>query len=628
MSGIAGILHLDGAPASADALDAMAAASAPFIGPDGVGAWRSGPVGMLRFHAATTPEAVGEVQPFRNPDSGNAICFDGRIDNRADLLARLDRAAAADAPDCAIVLALFDRFGDAMLDMLVGDYALAIWSERRRRLFCARSPLGWRPFLWTCDGRRFGFASQPRTLVEGLGLERRLNEGAIGEYLSARFVTQTETFWQDVNRLAAGGALAVEDGRVRLWQWFRGPFEDKSGASEAELVERFRSLFDAALVSAMRSDRPVLSQLSGGLDSSSVVCRATQLHRAGAIDRQVIPVSVRYPGAPQDETKWSSMVERELGIEAVVATPDPLDLDAQRRFCAETYHLPLRPNVMTAMTRIMRAHDARILLTGEGGDDWLYGSHGHWPDLLLRGKWPTALGEAFATNARRLPGALRLLAAHGAGPIFSRRQRESALRPHLDFSAEPPPWIGKDWARRTGLAERWRNDPLPVDLPSYAQRQRYQVYWFSRRHVNWDNVLAFVDSNGIELRHPLHDLRLTKFLMGVDGGMLWRGPTRKYLLRQAMRGVLPEGIRTRSDKANFVLTILDAACERLREHPFEQHYSVRMGWVDPVLLADAQARFVAWRDAGSRREEVPKAPYNAVWFTLALDLWLENAFGI
>lgn len=628
MSGIAGILHLDGAPAGRDELDAMTAASAPFVGPAGVGTWHSGPIGMLRFHAVTTPEAEGEVQPWRNPASGSTICFDGRIDNRDELLARLDRRAGSDEPDSAIVLALFDRLGDAMLDTLVGDYALAIWSASRRRLLCARSPLGWRTFQWTCDNRRFAFASQPRTLVEGLSLERRLNEGAIAEYLSARFVTQTDTFWQGVYRLAAGGALAIEDGRLTQWQWFRGPFEDWSRASEADHIEQFRARFDTALVAAMRSSGPVLSQLSGGLDSSSVVCRATQLHRAGVIERQIVPVSVRYPGAPQDETKWSSIVERELGIEAEVATPDHLDFDEQRRFCAETYHLPLRPNVMTAMNRVMRGHGARVLLTGEGGDDWLRGTHGHWPDLLQQMRLPTLFSEAVRGQGHRLPGALRSMLGESAGAILSPRLRDRALRVHLDFSLDPPSWIRADWAKRTDLSDRWRQDALPVELPSYAQRQRYQVYWFSRRHINWDNVLAFVDSEGIELRHPLHDLRLTSFLMGAAGGMLMRGTTRKYLLRQAMRGVLPEEIRTRPDKANFVITILDAISERLREHPIEDHYSVQMGWIDPTLLVEAHAQFLAWRDAGSHAADMPRSPLNVLWFVLALDLWLENAFGI
>ncbi len=627
MSGISGLVLLDGSPVTPAALDAMVAAT-PHIGPDGLDSWMSGPAGMIRFHHATTPEAVGEIQPFRHPQSGSTICFDGRIDNRAELLALLDRKTDSPEPDCAIVLALFDRFGDAFLDHLVGDYAFAIWSERTHRLFCARSPLGWRTFLWTHDHRRFGFASQPRTLIEGLQIERRLNEGAIGEYLAARFVTQSETLWKGVNRLPGGAALSLEHGRVRTWQWHKGPFEDWSGKSEAEHVERFRALFDQALISSMRSSTPVMSQLSGGLDSSSVVCRATELHRAGRIDRQVGALTVRYPGQPQDESEWSGAVETHLGITADVATPDHFSFDQQRRWCAETLHLPLRPNVMTAMAAPMRRHNARVLLTGEGGDDWLRGTHGHWPDMVLRGQWWRLLREG--TEKRRvanLPGALKGLLLESVGPIVSPRLRERALRLHLDFSYDIPAWIRPDWAKRIDLADRWRQDELPVALPSYAQRQRYQVYSFGRRHVNWDNVLAYVDSQGIEVRHPLHDLRLTSFLMGAAGDLLLRNVQKKYLLRQAMRGTLPEVVRTRLDKANFAATLIDAVEQRLRERKPEDLLGVQMGWVDGKMIAAAHDAHLAWRDAGFPRD-LPQIHYGSVWFTVATDLWLEHAFKL
>jgi asparagine synthase (glutamine-hydrolysing) len=618
---------LDGAPVTQLVLDAMIAAT-PHIGPDGVGTWFSGPACMIRFHHATTPEAVGETQPLPHPASGNTIAFDGRIDNRPELLSLLDRRIDSPEPDCALVLALFERFGDGFLDRLVGDYAFAIWTEPRRRLFCARSPMGWRTFLWTQDRHRFGFASQPRTLIEGLSVERRLNEGAIGEYLSARFVTQTETLWHGVSRLDQGGALALEDGRVRTWHWHKGPFEDWSDRSEADHVERFNALFDQALASSMRSAAPVMSQLSGGLDSSSVVCRATELHRAGRIDRQVVPITVRYPGQPHDESEWSGAVEAKTGVAADVATPDHFNLDAQRSWCAETLHLPLRPNVMTAMAAPMRMRGARVLLTGEGGDDWLGGSHGHWPDLVMRGQWLRLLHEA--TEKRplaRYPGALKGVLLEGVGPIVSTRRREHALRPHLDFNYAIPPWIKPDWAQRIGLADRWRADAMPVDLPNYAQRQRYHVYTLARRHVNWDNVLALAGSMGIEVRHPLHDLRLTSFLMGAAGGVLQRDIQKKYLLREAMRGTLPETVRTRTGKANFVSTLFDAVSERFRERRPEDLLGVRMGWVDGAMLATAHQEHLAWRDAGFPRP-VPKIFYSPVWFTIAMDLWLEHAFGL
>jgi asparagine synthase (glutamine-hydrolysing) len=627
MNGIAGIVMLNGSPTDAT-LERMIA-STPHIVREDAGVWRSGPVGLLRFPYATTPEAVGEVQPWRHPDTGDMICFDGRIDNRPELLSLLGRNPGSPEPDCAIVLALFVRFGDDFLERLTGDYALAIWSDAQRRLLCARCPMGWRTLLWTQDATRFAFASQPRTLVDGLALERRLNEGAVGEYLSARFVSQTDTFWQSVNRLPNGSALALEDGRVRTWHWHKGPFEDWSGQSEAEHVERFSALFDEALVRSTRSNGPVVAHLSGGLDSSSVLCRAAELHAAGRIDRMPDALTVRYEGGAQDEREWAEAVERHLGISATIVPPHRLSFDEQRAWCAETLHLPLRPNVTTASVAPMQALGARVLLTGEGGDDWLRGTNGHWPDMVLRGQWPKLLREATAGRPlTRMPGAIRGMLTGGLGPIVSKRLRERTLRPHLDFGYEPPEWIRPEWARRIGLAERWRADALPVDLPSYAQRQRYQVYAFGRRHVNWDSTLAYVGSKGIELRHPLHNLRLTEFLMGASGGVLLKGAQKKHLLREAMRGTLPEAVRVREGKANMVAAIADAVSERFRERRPEDLLAVKMGWVDGRMLADSHAENAAWCAAGCPRDRLPKMHYGPVWFTIAVDLWLEHAFKI
>ncbi|MEZ0243751.1 MAG: hypothetical protein ACAH11_10280, partial [Sphingomonas sp.] len=231
MSAIAGVVFADGRDVTA-ALLAGIVRAATTRGFDGVSEWHSGPAGLIRFHHATTPEAVGEAQPLAGP-SGAVIAFDGRLDNRADLLALLgDRGRSlAAAPDVDIALALFEARGEAMLDALVGDWAIAVWQPDPRRLFLARSPGGWRPLLWTFDGTRFAFATEPRALVVGLGLERRLNEAAIGEMIAARFVSYTETFWDGIQRLGQGAALVFEKGAVRGWQWHGHAFEDQSRLS-------------------------------------------------------------------------------------------------------------------------------------------------------------------------------------------------------------------------------------------------------------------------------------------------------------------------------------------------------------------------------------------------------------
>jgi asparagine synthase (glutamine-hydrolysing) len=634
LGGIAGLVLHDGRAAT-PLLDRISAqlASSGGTADATIGKWCSGAAGLIHVPLAATPQAVRETQPFVSPRSGTVICFDGRLDNRDELLSRLPagRARLADAPDCAIALALFEHHGESFLDQLVGDFALAIWQPETRRLFCARSPLGWRPFLWTHDRGTFAFATEPRPLIEGLGLPRRPNEGAIGEYLALRFVTQTETLWDGINRLPQGAALSLQDGRVRTWHWHKGSFEDLVDLSDDEHVERFRALLDQSLIACMRSATPVASHLSGGLDSSSIVCRLTELHRAGRVGSQVRPISARFPGEPHDETEWSSAVEAHLGIDAMVVTPRPYDWDAARAWCAETLHLPLRANalgVTIAVCQRLRRDGMRVLLTGEGGDDWMLGSHAHWPDLLLGGRWLRLAREGLGQGSRwSFKGQLKSLVVESAGPLLFKAQREQLLRPHLQLTDAVPSWIDPAWARRVGLAERWRADALPIALPGFAQKTRYQVFALARRHVNFDNVLAYVSRQGIELRHPFHDRRLTQFFMGAAGGVLMRDGWRKHLLREAMRGTLPEKVRTRRSKANFVVPGIEAVAQRFRERAPSELMPVKLGWVDGKQIARAHDAYAAWQRAGAQ-PPFPHVSFGAVWGAVAIDLWLEHALGI
>jgi len=630
MSAIAGAILTDGRDISEAMLARIAEAAAP-RGFDGISRWYAGPAGMIRFHHATTPENAGEKQPLAGPSA--VIAFDGRLDNRADLLALLGERGRTliAAPDVDIVLALFEIRGERLLDDLVGDWAFAIWQPDARRLFCGRSQGGWRPFLWTYDGKTFGFATEPRALVVGLGLDRRLNEGAIGEMISARFVTDTDTFWGGIQRLGQGSALVLENGKVRTWHWHQGPFEDFSRRSEADHVDRFKELLDQALIASMRSNTGVTGHLSGGLDSSTVIARLTELHRAGKVDRQVTALSARFPGEAQDETKWSSAVEAHLGITARVTARDPYSLDEARQWTASSYQLPLRPNIYDAITagvRIQRAEGERVLLTGEGGDDWLSGNFGYLPDMLLRGDLFGLMREAltqFPNEPRHV--ALRRTGFLAGAPVFSRAYRDKFIRPHLNFRPLLPDFIRPEWARSIGLADRWRAIPFPVNPPRFAQKQRYGVFIQARRHINHDPVMAYAEANGIEIRNPLQDKRLTHFLIGASGRMLRRNGERKYLLREAMRGTLPELVRTRQDKAIFITGLIDAIAERFRECPPQQMLPAKLGWVDGDKLEAMFAPAKQWRDAGSQGV-LTRAPLGPVWFIVAMDMWLQQAFGL
>jgi asparagine synthase (glutamine-hydrolysing) len=630
MSAIGGIVDW-GKGIDRSMLAAMIASAPGSASADGA-AWNDRTAGLLHVALATTPEAAHETQPYRDPRSGMAICFDGRINNRDEVRALIGRdAPPANAPDCTIVLAAWQRMGEHLLDRLVGDYAFGIWSPAIRQLVCARSPVGWRPLLWTTTADGVAFATEPAMLIRGLGLPREIDEGAIGEFLSSRFVSETDSFWKGVQRLPPGYLLTAGPYGTRVRRWLEGPFEDFSRRSDGDHIARFNELFDQALIAANRSSGPVAAHLSGGLDSSSIICRSHQLVQTGAISVMPRALSARFPGEQCDEGKWIAAVEAQCGIRSQTVVGARYDWSAAATWSAQTLHLPLRPNTtgtIIASCERLRADGVSVLLNGEGGDDWLSGDFAHFPDLVRAGRLPTLLREGLSAGSGATLGQrLRWTISSGFGPLVSDRRRSRLLRPHLDFASAAPAWISPDWARQINLADRWRQTPSPPALANLAQQQRYAVYSLPRRHVNADNVLCYAASRGVELRSPLHDFRLTRFLMGAAGGMLRRNGVRKHLLREAMRGTLPELVRQRDDKANMSVLVYDAVADRLRDRPIAELSCVRAGWVDATWLKQVEAEHAGWRANGAIGKP-PLSPYNPVWSAVAIDLWLEQAAGI
>src|SRR5262249_10502676 len=162
---------------------------------------------------------------------------------------------------------------------------------------------------------------------------------------------------------------------------------------------------------------------------------------------------------------------------------------------------------------------------------------------------------------------------------------------------------------------------LPVELDTAWQRQRYAPYVLARRHVNVDNVVAFASTQGVELRHPLHDLRLTEYLLSAPGGLFLRGGRRKHLLREAMRGVLPDAVRLRDPKPNFTTPFVAALLAKVSSEDVDRLQAVQRGWIDGRRLAAYLSVYRQWNERG-RRDPLPVQPLAPVWSAVAIDLWL------
>src|SRR5262249_11715984 len=198
------------------------------------------------------------------------------------------------------------------------------------------------------------------------------------------------SIWKGIYRLQPGTSLSIkQQGVPCIRRWHEGPFPELKLRSDEEYYECFRELFDQALKACLRSSTPVFVQLSGGLDSSSVVCRAAQLYQKGIVDKLVQPISAVFPGKTHDESDYINMVAEKSGVESKRFVPGIYDWDEHLAWAKDAFHLPLRPNsnLMESLAAKLPEYGSLVLLTGEGGDDWLVGSFSHFPDLLKEGRF-------------------------------------------------------------------------------------------------------------------------------------------------------------------------------------------------------------------------------------------------
>lgn len=628
MSGITGLLNLDGSPADRSLVSRMTNRLA-HRGPDGSDVWFSGPLGMAHLRLHSTSESLFEYQPLTNSSGTLCLTLDGRIDNRDELCRLLaDESRLGDPPtDAQLLLLAYERWGTACPERIVGDFAFALWDRHNRQLFCARDVLGTRPLFYAHHRRRFLWASEPRALLEDPGVRTAPDEGMIGEYLAAAITSNRDTLFQEIKRLPPAHCLTIHPNRpddpIRIWQfWDIDPNRRIRYRRNEDYAAHFLDLFRDAVRGSLRSHRPVRAELSGGLDSSSIVAIACSLIREGsATSPGFETLSLTFPGKACDETSYIlDMMHRWRlrGTLEVVPDSDPHDYPLQVR---EDLDLPDYPNGMMSMGLLAKARDkgAIVVLNGAGGDEWLGGSYYHYADLLRSGRllglmrrlWDDRKAVSIAFPSCSI---LRL----GLWPNLPRSLR-IGIRAVLGRKGLPR-WIVPDFARRIGLLDRLSIEPRPRRCGTFAQEDLYRTLWSgwqAQGNEAGDRALARC---GIEQRSPFNDRRIIEFAFAIPEEQRWRHGQPKFLLRQAMKGILPESVRKRNTKADFSHVFVQALRSQGGARLFESLQTERLGWIDGEEIRRMYRRMDEAYRAGDQRYTSETWP---LWMVYGIELWLH-----
>lgn len=632
MSGIAGVWHLDGVPIEESLLTRMAAPIS-HRGPDGIGYLARESVGMVNFHCWTTPESVGETLPLTDATNSLSLCFHGRLDNRDELIAALTPGGAVfrTKTDAEIVLHAYELWGENCPARIVGEFAFVIWDARRQQLFCARDVSGWKPFFYFKDRNRFLWASEFPPFFAADDALRQPNEGKIAEFLSGLMVSRDETFYQGIMRLPPAHSLIVTRESTRLTRyWGLDTIQDVRYRSDDEYADQFLDLLQRAVKCQMRVHGRLGAQLSGGLDSTSVVAVAWSL--LGEQRSGFEAFSLSFPGADFDETGYIQNAVTHYGLSAHLIDPrvsNPPDL---RAFARRYQDIPDYPNGTMEIPLFEMARDRgfRVLLTGHGGDDWFTGSSYHYADLL-RGLKLVELYRQFRADTE-VVGIVsfprHVLLHRGFLPLLPpsiyriqrRIRRRIRRRP---FQARP--WMNPEFVERVNLAERVRTEPFWLENRHHFARS----HLFGSATGAWaahgfEMEERFAAQFNIELRHPFRYRPLIEFGLGIPEEQRWRGSITKYVLRQAMQGLLPETVRQRRTKAEFS-GLIPPAIEALGGVRFLESLTIEQrGWVlgDPMRTV-YHDMLNLWRS----KDETYRSLAWKLWMVIAVEIWYRECFG-
>jgi asparagine synthase (glutamine-hydrolysing) len=630
MSAIAVVLNLDGRPASAATLERMLAA-VPHRARDGCGRMVRGPIAMGHGALHTTPQARIESQPHCDESGELWLTLDGRVDNREQLARELTAAGAAPRADtdAELVLRACQVWGDDAPRRIIGDFAFALWDARRRRLLCARDPLGVKCLYYHAGARLLACASEPRQLLADPRVPRKPNEGMIGEIATQMPASREETLFAHILRLPPRHALVAGDDGVSIRRYYEpNLLHEIRHRTDEEYAAHFRELFEEAVRCRLRASATVASDLSGGVDSSSVVATAVGLLRAGRARARLETFSVLSPHPRADERIFVREIERALEIRTHELAPAELDRDAVVAQVLGSRDLPDFPNAALGDydAALVGLGDTRVLLTGIGGDEWLNGSAYAYADDLRRLDLASVVrrlrARAGARGGALSAAALGELLMRGVWPLLPDAAR-GALRRLLRRGARHLFPLAPEFARRIDLEARVRAEEVPPDFSSLAQRDVYRSFASGAITYSIEMTERWAALRGLEARHPLCDRRIVEFALAVPEEQRARGGLTKFVLRGAMRGRLPDRVRLRRTKGDYSDCYVAALESMGGARNFERMETVRMGWFDAAALRDGYESMLRAYRAG--RPGAFERVY-ALWMALAIEMWFNSVF--
>lgn len=611
MCGIVGVRRFDGAPVPETLLRAMTA-KLSHRGPDGVGYWTHGSIG-LGHRRLSIIDVAGSLQPMSSHDGHCHVTFNGEIFNYQALRKQLHYPFRTHG-DTEVLLALFHAGGPSGVERLQGQFAYAAYDQRSDDLWLFRDRLGVLPLYYYEDAEMLAFASEVKGLVPALPRPLSVDESSLGDYLGQRAVPAPHTLFKGIRKLRQAHGLRVGPRAVgELRRYWSMPAVTSGPDDPAAAVDAVAGALVASVESALVADVPVGSYLSGGVDSSLIVAIMSKLRHGEGVET----FSAGFGDDRHDELPYAREVSRLLGTTHHEVTVTPSDFESLWRLLTWHRDAPVSEPADVAVFKLasLARQHVKVVLSGEGSDELFagYPKYRFAPMAAVADWIPTAVRTPlFGGLERLLParaGQLRIaLRAMAAGNSDERTQAWFA--PFTE--AERLALLGH--ARRHG-----QPDVLSAASGDLVRRMLYVDChgWLADNLLERGDRMSMAAS--LELRPPFLDHRMVELAFSLPTSVKVRKGRTKWVVKEVARQYLPDTIVDRR-KVGFRVPLDTWFRGHLRELAFDLLLSPQ-SFVGAVLDRSVVKELLESHERGRRNEEI------RIWTLLCLEVWHEVFFG-
>lgn len=557
MCGIAGIIQPDGQPVNQEELQQMID-RLHHRGPDANGVLPSGSVGFAHSRLSIV-DLSGGLQPMQSSDGSLTITFNGEIYNHIELRSQLKSKGYQfrTHSDTEVILYMYAEYGTECVQQFNGQWAFAIHDHRKQHVFLSRDRMGIRPLVYTKTAERFLFASEVKALFTLPDVERNVDLTALNQLFTFWSPLPPRTFFEGISELPPAHSMIVKNGQTKIWQyWHQDYSPNEENRSLDDWAEELRSLLINATQLRLRADVPVGAYLSGGLDSSVTAAIIRNYTNA-----PLNTFSVNFNDKEYDESQFQQEMIHELGTDHQTVCCSYEDIG--RIFPQVIQHtekpvLRTAPAPMYLLSKLVRDNQFKVVMTGEGADEVL-GGYDIFKETKIRRFWsrqpdskirPLLLKRLYpymknlqAQSPAYLKAFFKIREEEINSPFFSHLPRWDLTSKLKTFFSED---VKQQLINQDPFSEFSKQLPEQFSQwPSFCQAQYLETVDLMPGYILSSQGDRMAMGNSIEGRFPFLDYRVVEFASRIPVRFKMNGLNEKFLLKHAMRDLIPDCIRKR-----------------------------------------------------------------------------------